>query len=57
MSNEPERTWKRGPFPEHLGYEWLQPQSDTTHSEWWAEHWASLGCNVIEVTKERVNER
>jgi hypothetical protein len=56
MSSEPERTWKRGPFPDRLGHEWQQPQSDTTHSLWWAEHWAKLGCEVVEVT-ERLDEQ
>jgi hypothetical protein len=45
------RTWKRGPFPDKLGPRWNDGQSDTTHSEWWAEHWRSLGCEVVEITE------
>jgi hypothetical protein len=22
-----------------------------THSQWWADHWAKLGCDVVEITE------
>jgi hypothetical protein len=46
-----QRTWQRGPFPEKLGPAWQQPMSYITHSQWWADYWAKLGCEVVEITE------